>query len=149
MITVKGLSPLKKRLLKVDLAHTQIILLDELQNSVEKIKGNRNLVWKIVRLLSKATAVTDLTVDSFIAGLETLKSMDVKLFDYTIKEDGDNTILTVEVDDVYFDLYKSMPMVGRFLNVMLKGRKDFIKKIEKSIREDYSKDYKIRTEIVS
>ena len=106
MITVKGLSPLKKRLLKVDLAHTQIILLDELQNSVEKIKGNRNLVWKIVRLLTRATTISNLTVESFQAGLESLKGMDVKLFDYTIKEDGDNTILTVTVDDVYFDLYK-------------------------------------------
>jgi hypothetical protein len=146
-IEIRNLSPLKLKLLRTDLEHTRTILLDEMQQTAEKLRSNRALQWKIVRLLSKVSKLTKLSVESFANGLEMLTSAEISLFDWNIVEsdNADNEKKTVwlyvSTNDTYFQLTEMMPG-GGFLNKVLKSKDKFVEELKKTIEKDYVKDKK-------
>ena len=145
-IIMSNMSNLKIELLRADMEHTRLILFDELQKTVDKLKGDRNLQFKIVRLLAKVTALTNITMESFALGLENM-SMNPDLFKYEVYPDLNEKrcTLMIDVDDTFFDLFKQMPM-GRFLGVFFESKKGFMKRVEKSIKDDYTGNYSIIVE---
>jgi hypothetical protein len=152
-IEMKGLSELKTRLLEADMLHTKMILLNELRDTVEKLKGNSEMKFKIVSALSRVIPGGRFTMESFIEGLDAMSKMDVELFDFSLKyepllakkTDMDVvTILNIEVNDIYFDMFKEIPLAGRIISSLGSGRSKFVDSIKKSIEDEYTKDYKIQ-----
>jgi hypothetical protein len=142
-VEIKGLTELKKKKLEADMLHTKYIIMDEMVSTCKKLQENRGIKFKIIRLLSKVSALGNLTLEAFTAGLETASTMDANLFDYEIKNDGDNTILTISLDDIYFDMLKMVPMLGGIMGKIMQGKAQFMKKVEVSIRSDYSDNFTI------
>ena len=145
-IVMSGLSKLKEKLLDADLNHTKYILMDELHDTAEKLKNDRGMVFKIVRLFSR-TKMGQVNFDTFTAGLETLSGMEIGLFDYSMEHIGTDISLVIQIDDVYFDLLQmSIPLAKGILGKLLSGKKKFVDEIKKSIENDYTKNYKIEVE---
>ena len=144
-IIIKELTPLKRNLLDSDMKHTQLILMDEMVETLDRLKSNRGVQANIVNLLKKVPGLTGLSLESFRLKLERMDSKGIELLKYQIKEDGKDTILILIVDDTYFDLMglESVPLIGKKLNLLADGRKGFIRKVEKSIKSSYSKKFTI------
>jgi len=142
-INIKGLSPLKRKLLDSDMKHAQLILMDEMVGTLDRIKSNRGIQANIVNLLKRVPGLPGLSLESFRLKLERLDAKGIELLRYQMKEDGKDTILTLTVDDTYFDLMglESVPLIGK--NLLSDGRKGFIRKVEKSIKSSYSKEFTI------
>lgn len=142
-IIMSSMSNLKIELLKADMEHTKYILMDEMQKTVDKLKGDRNLQFKIVRLLSKVTALTNVTMESFALALENM-STSMELFKWEVFPDlpEKKATLMITVDDTFFEIFKMMP-AGRFLSIFFESKKNFIKRVEKSIKDDYTDKYNL------
>lgn len=142
-IIVNNLSPLQKNLLAADFEHTKWILYDEMHKTVEKMRGDRGMQYKIIRMLSGITAFSRLTVDSFASMLDMMSDSNMELFEYSIDSRSEPTFIKLHVSDAYFDIFKQMPVIGKFINYISGGKKTFIGKVEKSLKEDYTSDFKI------
>lgn len=142
---LRDMSDLKIRLLDADLRHTQLILLDELNMTLEKVKKDRGLQSKIVRLLRRVSPISHLTIQMFQNNLEAMKVKDIKLMNYRIFDELNSVTLVIIVDDTYFELVglKGVPLIGKHLKNFADGKRGFKRRIEKSIRENYTKEYSI------
>ncbi len=142
-VIISKMTNLKIELLRSDMEHTKFILMDELQKTVDKLKGDRNLQFKIVRLLSKVTALTNVTMESFALALENM-STNMELFKWEVYPDlpEKKCTLMIDVDDTFFEIFKMMP-AGRFLSIFFESKKNFIKRIEKSVKDDYSDTFSV------
>ena len=147
-VIISKMTNLKIELLRSDMEHTKYILIDELQKTVDKLKNDRNLQFKIVRLLSKVSSVTNITMETFALGLENMSMHGAELFKYEVYPDmpEKKCTLMIDVDDIYFELFRQMPMVGRFLSVFFESKKGFIKRVEKSVKDDYSDTFSVIVE---
>lgn len=124
---------LKMKRLNYDLLHTKYILLDELRNTAIKIRNDKNLLFKILKILGGR-----ITLEMLEQGFEIASKEEFNLFDFSIDKIGEDKIrLEIKVDDVFFDI--QFGVFSEFLG----SKREFIKKIEKSIRNDYTRDYKI------
>jgi len=141
-VRMHNLSELKKRLLDSDMNHTKYILLDEMRNSIDKLKGDRNLMFKIVHMMSRVTKMSEVTVDTMIMSLEQMTLFDI--MNYEIKYEDDMTVLMINVDDAYFEIFNKIPLIGRFISSLSGGRKQYVEEIRKTIENEYTKDYQIK-----
>ena len=141
-IRMNNLTELKKKVLEADMAYTQLILVDELDDSIKRLKGDRNAMFKIVNLLSKISYFSNLTIEMMILNLESMKLFN--LMEYSVKYDGDITILDIDVNDEYFEIFDKVPMIGKFISMVSGGRNKFVKEIEKTVLDNYTKDYQLK-----
>ena len=141
-VRMHNLSELKKRLLDSDMNHTKYILLDEMRNSIDKLKGDRNPMFKIVHMMSRVTKMSEVTVDTMIMSLEQMTLFDI--MNYEIKYEDDMTVLMINVDDAYFEIFNKIPLIGRFISSLSGGRKQYVEEIRKTIENEYTKDYQIK-----
>jgi len=142
-ITMYKLSPLRKRLLIADLNHMELCLLDEMHSTIEKLRGDKNTMWKIVSKLSRFSGLSHLTTDTLLTGLELLERMDMLIVQHTLKKEEPFRV-EIKVEDIYFDLFEKMPVMGKFLTVVTGGKKEFIEKIRKTIEQEYTKDFDLK-----
>jgi hypothetical protein len=144
---INNLSELKRKLLDADMLHTKYILLDEMKDSIEKLKGDRNAMFRIVRMLARVSTFSDLTVESMIMNLEHLTAFDIMT--YSLSHDGTVSILTMSVNDEYFEIFDKIPMVGRYIGMLSGGRKKFVSEVEKTLRDDYTKDFTVEEKLAA
>lgn len=143
-MVINGLTPLQKGLLKSDFEHTKWILYDEMHKTIAKMKGDRGLQFKVIRMLSGITAFSRLSVQSMTAVLETMESSNIDLFTWSLSDvNNGTTVAEIYVDDIYFDIFKMMPLMGSIIKYIGDGKDAFIRKVEKSLRESYTDDFKI------
>jgi hypothetical protein len=144
-ILIRGLNDIQKKLIRADFEHTKWLIYDEMYKTIDKLKGNRGMQYKIVNMLSGITAFSKLTVESFVTALETMKTANVNLFDYSVRDMGEaGTFVEMTVDDIYFDILRTVPVMGSILRIMGDGKTAFVSKIEKSLRNDYTSDYVLK-----
>jgi len=141
-VRMHHLSELKRKLLDSDMNHTKYILLDEMRATIDKLKGDRNLMFKIVAMMSKVTTASRLTTEGMIMALENMVLFDIMQYD--ILQDGDVTVLNLNVDDNYFEIFNKIPLIGRFISTLSGGRKRYLEEVRKTIEEDYTKDYTLK-----
>lgn len=144
-VKIHDLTPLKRKLLEADMEHTRILLMDELEQTLDKIKNNRGVQGKIVHLLKQVPGLPSLTVEGFRWRLETLQVRDIDILTYELHDEFGYTLLILKVEDAYFDLVglAQVPLIGKRLNMLADGKKGFQRKVEKSLRGSYSKDFEI------
>lgn len=142
---LRRMSDLKKNLLDADLRHTQLILMDELHQTLEKLKRNRGLQAKIVNVLRRVSSISYLTIQMFQDNLEAMKVKDIQIMKYRMYDELGGLTLSMEVDDAYFNLaaIQGVPLIGKHLKNLADGKKGFKRRIEKSIKQNYTKDFEI------
>jgi hypothetical protein len=134
------LTPLKKKLIKADIEHTKWLIYDELAEFLNKAKNDKNLGFKFLNFIRKASKMADITIDVFITQLETI--VEAEMFVITYKDiDKTTAVVTLEIPDYFFDIPKMLPFGGFFTSIF-QTEKSFIKKLEESV-----KDWKVKYEM--
>lgn len=126
----------KQDFLDADLRYFQAETKFNLCETMEKLRGNHSLRWKVMRVLSKHNpqATSNLTIDAFLYGLEAIKEYQIFSYEIAIK-DNDATVI-IDINEYYFELVKMfpMPMISKLLS-----KKTLFKHLEKQIKKTYNK----------
>jgi len=141
-ITLEGMPAWKQDMIDADFRYLQADCKFQVCEAIEKIKSSRNMSYRILRLIRRASRFTDVTIDSFLTNLEVMKNYHV--FTYKIKhEENVRTVVDVDVNDDYFIIVQQIRQGNPFLRKMGMSRKQFIKRTDKELKKAYTKNLTI------
>lgn len=96
-----GMNPLKRDMMDGDLKTYISQKRLKMSESLDKLKSNKGLTGAILKKLAKYGAGFG-SIDDFIDALNMAGEEGKGLYDYSIKVKGDDTILIMEVGEMYF-----------------------------------------------
>jgi len=129
-ITLTGLKDYQKELLYADLGYFKASIKKNLIEEVEKYGSDRNLLFKLAKISSKINPLVDISQIQQVLQAYTK----INYVDYSIKEYEKKLEITLEINDLIFELQK---YTGLLKNVFGLDKKQFINKLIKEINEEY------------
>jgi hypothetical protein len=131
LIELHGLPKWKQDFLDADYRYAQAMLKLEINNNIEKIKGN-GIMGKALKVAGRMNSMANVSIERLLANLETLRDYDI--FNYTIKNEKGTSVVKLEVNEEYFKIVE----IARQSRLKIGYTKEgFIKETEKSLKETY------------